>query len=377
MWKGICNGAKSVGKLFGYKAEDLYAKVVWRIIAGCTAAILLVFVGLHGYVFVREVVMKDWLKVGRYNGTPVLETAISNDVVFQKFGEEGYTRLFNKESGKTIMKGLDWVVVANNFDTLAVFSKDYRRGYINRHTGEVEIPAIFTKAWVFSEGLAAVEKDNRLVFIDRNGNVVIDNDFEVYMHGFNYGFKNGYCLMKSNKDKLYGFIDKNGDWVLEPQFDYMHDCGNYIRVRKDGLYGLLSPDLKVVLPAIYDKISIHNNTIFVQNKDLTAKLYDLDFNLLQDFVITDIEDLDYDTGKTAIVTHNDDDGETLHGQVLAVAKCKRYSIGRGFRKRYGLMDAQGKRLTQPIYDVIEAIGPGRYFCKPHGVILNDRGEIVG
>ena len=77
------------------------------------------------------------------------------------------------------------------------------------------------------------------------------------------------------------------------------------------------------------------------------------------------------------MTFNDDDGETLHGEVLAAAKCKRYGIGRGFREKYGLMDASGKRLTQPIYDDIEAIGPGRYFCKPHGVILNDRGEIVG
>lgn len=376
MWKGICNGAKFVGKLFGYKAEDLYAKVVWKIIAGCTAAILLVFVGLHGYVFVREVVLKDWLKVGIYNGTPVLETAISNVVAVQKFEGEGNTRLYNKITGKTIMEGLDWVVVADDFDTLAVFSRNHRRGYINRHSGEVAIPAIYTKAWVFSEGLAAVEKDHELMFINRNGDIVIDKDFEVYIHGHDYGFKNGYCLMRSNKDKLFGYIDKNGNWVVEPQFDNVHDYGRYVWVRKNGLEGLLSPDLKEVLPSIYDDIKISYNNIFVQDTNLTAKLYDLEFNLVRDFVINEIEDLYYNTNKTVIMTFNDDDGETLHGEVLAAAKCKRYGIGRGFREKYGLMDASGKRLTQPIYDDIEAIGPGRYFCKPHGVILNDRGEIV-
>ena len=53
------------------------------------------------------------------------------------------------------------------------------RGYWNYNTGKLEIPANhYVKAWIFSEGLAAVmEPDSTLRFINPMGEVVIDKQF--------------------------------------------------------------------------------------------------------------------------------------------------------------------------------------------------------
>lgn len=375
VWEAVCKVAEFIGKLFGFKAENLYARVIWKVIVGSVAVTFAIYTIFLGYFFVSDVVLGEWFDIDKYKEQPSNEVVISNDVVFQKF-KNGATRLYNKRTGKSSLEGLDWVVVSDDMDTLAVFSKDYRRGYVNRCTGEVEIPAIYTRAWVFSEGLAAVEKNNELVFIDHNGDVVIDKDFEVYIHGHNYNFKNGYCLMRSNKNKKFGYIDKSGNWVLEPEFSYIHPKDNFIIVRNNAIYGLYSADMKEIFPMEYECIIVKDGLITVFNKDFTAKMYDYELNLKNDFVIKGVEDLYYDINETVIITNDIDDGETLHGVVHKIAKCKRYSVGPWGTDRYGLMSQSGKRITPPIYDDITAIGPGRYLCTPQGVVLNDMGKIV-
>ena len=375
-WRSVCKSSEFIGRMLGYKSQALYAKTIWKIIVGCTAATLLMFTIILGYFFVTELVMEKWLKIGKYKIKPYKEEVISNNVVLQKFGN-GATRLYNKATEKTTIENLSWIVVSDDKDTLAVFAKGNKRGYVNRCTGEIEIPAIYTKAWVFSEGLAAVETNNKLVFIDRNGNVVIDRNFEVYMHGHNYAFKNGYCLMRSNKNGLFGFIDKNGNWILEPQFTYVHPKGKYIHVKKGHLEGLYTIDMNEVFPTKYLDICISYDQILVRDSTLIAKLYDMDLNLLHDFVVDGIEDLYYDTNETAIFTTDSNNGEVYHGNIVAIAQCRRYYIGMEYyQSKWGLMDAKGRKITPPIYDDIQAIGPDRYFCKPHGVIIDNKGTII-
>lgn len=67
----------------------------------------------------------------------------------------------------------------------------------------------------FSEGLAAVEIDGKVGFIDMHNRFVIEPQFEPMddMEGFHYGM----AVVK--KDGKYGFIDKRGIFVFRPGFD--------------------------------------------------------------------------------------------------------------------------------------------------------------
>ena len=98
-------------------------------------------------------------------------------------------------------------------------------------------------------------------------------------------------------------------------------------------------------------------------------------NLLSDFVVDDARNVVYYTGEER--TFIDDDGDEVTEKVYKVANSKVYRVSTpGSRDTYGLMSNQGKRLTPPIYDGITAIAPDRYLCSPHGVVLDDSGQIV-
>lgn len=65
-------------------------------------------------------------------------------------------------------------------------------------------------AWLFNEGLAAVKVKNRWGFIDKNGNIAIEPQYDNA-----FGFSEGLAAVEINKK--YGFIDRNGKMVLAPQ----------------------------------------------------------------------------------------------------------------------------------------------------------------
>lgn len=99
-----------------------------------------------------------------------------------------------------LLNDADWVVTSSDKDSLVVFARNGKRGYINRFTGEIAIPENYTRAWGFSESLATVEKNGGLLFIDHSGRVVIDKDFQVHFDALKYALKNGYCMIKNPVD---------------------------------------------------------------------------------------------------------------------------------------------------------------------------------
>lgn len=364
-----------VGKLFGYKGESTFAKVVWRIFAGCGALLLLMFTCVMLYGFITEVVMDEFAEwVGMKERSIYKEIHISNNIVHQRF-YRGKGRLLNEATGEVIMEGLNWVVVSDDKDSLAVFAKDGKRGYVNRFTGDIAIDAQYSRAWVFCEGLAAVEKDRKLVFIDHGGNIVIDRNFEVYFNDDAYGFKNGYCIVRDKVNGKFGLIDRKGDWALEPKFDNIHPMDSFIRVYKDGCEGLYTLQLEELFTAQYQDIIITDSTIMARRMDDVASIYDHSGKMLQPLVIDDVKVLEYETKDFETVL--DDDGGEVIVNVYAAANCMSYKVGTEYAfGHYGLMSSTGKRLTPPRYLEIKAIAVNRYLCLPQGIILDDNGNLV-
>lgn len=81
----------------------------------------------------------------------------------------------------------------------------------------------------FSEGLAAVEINGKVGFIDKYNRFIIPPVFEPMdkLEGFKYG------LAAVKKDGKYGFIDKHGIFIFEPVYDGAENFGSdYLAVVK-------------------------------------------------------------------------------------------------------------------------------------------------
>lgn len=142
------------------------------------------------------------------------------------------------------------------------------RGYVrlnDKNVVEIILKPIYSRAWLFSEGLAAVEKDGRIGYINLQGDTVIPFQFVVKNKtSVDLVFHNGYSVMV-NEAGLHGLIDKEGKYVIEPQYDFINnpnlinrDDGifdHYRIVCNHGKYGLLDDrTLKFILPVEFDWI---------------------------------------------------------------------------------------------------------------------------
>ena len=378
VWRSFRQVMRRVARLFGYEASDRYMKNIWKVTVGCMCTVITIFSLMFLYVFVDEIVMDEWYRVARRVaciGTPSEEWNLSNHIAFQRFGKK--TRVVNEVTGEVTIRNVDNIVTSSDGDSLAVFFKDGKRGFLNRYTGEIAIPAKYSKAWVFSQGLAAVVEEGELKFIDHKGRTVISKGFQPSVRDDRYIFEEGYCFIRDKVSGMLGAIDTAGNWVIQPSFSSADYIGKYIVVRKALADGLYTKDLQEVLPLEYSDISIHLGckTILTRKGIDGPKLYDLDMNLLSDFVVDDSRNVVYYTGEER--TFIDDDGDEVTEKVYKVANSKVYRVSTpGTRDTYGLMSKQGKLLTPPIYDGITAIASDRYLCSPHGVVLDDSGREV-
>jgi len=132
-----------------------------------------------------------------------------------------------------------------------------RKGFID-NGGKLVIPARFTYAYPFSEGLAAATEsefgDTGWGYIDRSGNWAIPPRFD-WASSFQFGFA------PVNRKKDCGYIDKKGDQVLRLHAPGgQQDCASAWGDFTDGLsrwlfgkkYGFIDRNGKTVIPPQFD-----------------------------------------------------------------------------------------------------------------------------
>lgn len=256
------------------------SKWVRRTIVASFFLIALAFAALVAYAIYDDA-MGRWYSDKR----------LSDDVVVYYFSDDTY-RVYNKSTEKYTTPRIDWVTDAASGDSLGVYAVGGRRGFINVKNGEIIINAKtndYEKAWVFSDGLAAVMKDGKVGFINVDNELVIPFRFDYsdkcIMYEIGYLFHDGYCVM-TNKDGKFGLIDISGNWVVEPEYDELwnaHKTGNRIVVN-DGKHGVLDSCGNVVYPAEYFCIDIWEDG-FVLTKDGRKWQEDYEGNIVNPFVI--------------------------------------------------------------------------------------------
>ncbi len=289
-----------------------------------------------------------------YNyGRDYYDRRLSDDIVLYSFADNRW-RVYDCQTEKYVTDKINWLSEVQEGDSLAVYALPDKRGYINVNTGRIVIDAKandYRKAWVFSEGLAAVMKEGKIGFINANNEVVIPFQFDYTdkcrMWDFGYIFHNGYCAMP-NADGDLGLIDKNGKWVVEPAYDEVwapHTSG-YRVIVDDGKYGILDADGAILYPAVYRYISIGLDG-FVLTKGGKQWQVDFEGNTIQPFMFDDLYYLYYPVG------YDDaEDVDEVEDGVYELSDYAKYEI----MNRYGIMNRiTGELVTLAVYSDVDMI----------------------
>ena len=207
-------------------------------------------------------------------------------------------RVYNYCTGKYTTPKVNWVADSPANDSLTVYAIPNKRGYINIKNGEIVIDAEannYRKAWVFSEGLAAVMKDGKIGFINAENEVVIPFQFDYSdkcrMWDFGYLFHDGYCIM-TNKDGDLGLIDTTGKWVVEPAYDEIwapHKSGYRIIV-DNSKHGVLDSIGNIIFPAEYGYVDVLSDS-FILTKGGKKWQVDFEGNVIRPFLYDSVDEL--------------------------------------------------------------------------------------
>lgn len=155
---------------------------------------------------------------------------------------------------------------ASNFhDGLARVKKDATYFFItteNKRAFERE----FEFAGDFSEGMCAVQQLGQWGFIDKTGAVIIDFKNHIGVREFNEGL----AAFKQQDGKV-GYINKQGDIVIQPIFDNGLSFKNgYAVVEQNGKMGFINTGGKIVIEPKYTRVGNfvnpnESNPVFKEN----------------------------------------------------------------------------------------------------------------
>lgn len=367
--------------IIGMKGESRYSRVLRSIVGTCFTVLVLIVT----FAVLAEAFICVFNRLGhdtRRNLDDGFNRRLSSGLAYRNsgFDDDGY--VFDS-CGNKLITGIAWIAEPLGRDSLVCYSDGGKRGYFNMYTGQVVVEPTYSHAWIFSDGLAAVDDNGWIKFIDETGKVVIDKSM-AYIPGMDgYVFHNGYCVVHSGSGDRFGLIDTKGNWALSPEYFNIVPVDSFWIVDRGDESALLGRGLKEILPFMRADIEIYDEGIYVTEDDHTISKYDFNGVLIEDFYISDISRLLYDTDKvyrSESCGYDAGDGICDCGGtelVSDVASCLCYQAEYGW---YGLMSTDGKVITGPMYSDITAVGPDLYLCKDgsgNGILLNSKGERAG
>lgn len=175
-WKGltgiIAATAEWLTVILGMKDESKYGKFIRRVVGGSFAFVMFAFACVTAGAFFNAI----YNKVVDHTQTDhsySYSQYLSRDVSYYGDGyvSDGYVET---RDGKRTVKNILWIAKPLGNDSMVCYSNGKVRGYFNMLTGDLTIKPKYKHAWIFSDGLASVDDDGWIKFIDSNGNVAID-----------------------------------------------------------------------------------------------------------------------------------------------------------------------------------------------------------
>ena len=307
-----------------------------------------------------------------YGKDSYCDRALSKNIVVEAYNNNR-VRVLDTRTGKYTTPKVKWVSGTPERDSLTVFcDKDGKRGYLNVNTGEIVIPAQYSKAWQFSEGLGAVlGANNKIGFINSDNEVVISYEIP-YEKGVDYIFKDGFCVVKFWEIDCwrYAVYGKDGHQLLTwayTRIDEPDSRGYRVVANEDGAW-LYDHHFNKVLPDCYDDIELARarDGVYV-TKNQVKQLLAFDGSVIEPFVIDRTYSLKYMT------KYHDDDADEYE----LVPETIVYQVN----DWEGLMDARtGKVLTPAKYWRFEMVSKDLVEAKlsysDEGIIMDRRGNVI-
>lgn len=385
LWSGVCQALGWFFGLFGYKRDGKFAKCVWGLFATSVSIVMTMF-ALILIGCLAESIYNRWFRNHYCDEEYCFHSEyVSRDIYFHNT-EDGKGYVYNKRTGEKLIKHIAWIAKPTGKDSLICFSDGKKRGYFGKNTGKVVIEPKYSHAWIFSGGLASIEDDGYIKFIDATGKVVIDKKMAYIPNMEGYVFHGGYCVVDTDDGEQCGLMDVTGKIVLPMEYSQICPSNDfkYWLVQKGEEYGVLDSELRPVISLMEcSSMHISDGTIDVTMPDHTMRKYDMDGILINDFYIASVRMLEYEKEeivyqKNTTVEDGDDIVEELdeYYHPRATARLRAYVAGDGYE---GLMTADGHKVTMPLYWNIEALDHDLYLCSSKDddkVIVNGKGEIV-
>lgn len=293
---------------------------------------------------------------------------LSENVFVRWYYRKHEYRICNYEEGKVVTKNLDRVVRPAEGDSLTVFFRQGLRGYLNANTGRVVIPEQYHRAWIFSEGLAAVvDKSGKVGFINKNNEVVLP-----FAYPYNRKklvdclFHDGFCVMVDEQGAC-GLINTEGRWVVEPMYDYIWSPQHGKRiVMHDGKYGLLDENLNQLFPMMYDHIEFagdESDGVFIV-KDGIKQQIAFDGTIIQPFVVDGVDRIYCLQPVEPIMVTNEYSSNALKTEAMLLSDYMIYWVD----NRCGVMHYEtGKVIIPALYDDIDMLSPTLFKAELSGV----------
>ena len=217
-------------------------------------------------------------------------TIINDSLQLRQYyrSKQDYVLIYNKNLQRAISPKMRWVSLGvSEGDSLTVYcDMNGKRGFINLNTGKIMIEGRYNHAWNFSEGLAAVYRDNRIGFINTAGEEVIPCQFPTTQYAITrlgYAFHDGYCVVTNSKNEC-GLINQTGELVVDTIYDCIwgpSSCG--VRIFQDeGKYGIMDIDGTITHPLYYELIYCYGEHLFAVDNGVMKRI-DKYGNVLTDF----------------------------------------------------------------------------------------------
>ena len=383
LWKGLTQCLGWFFGLFGYKRDGKFAKCVWGMFATSSSIVMTLFALVLLCCF-GESVYNRYFRNHCCDEEYCYHSEHDSRDIYYHNTDDGKSYIYNKRTGEKLIKHIAWIAKPLGKDTLVCYSDGKKRGYFSKNTGKVIIEPKYDHAWVFSDGLASVDDNGYIKFIDGTDKVVIDEKMPYIADMEGYVFHSGYCVVDTDDGELCGLIDKTGKIVLDKEYSSISPANDFSlwKVRKGDESGVLDSNLNPIIPLMECDIYINDGTIDVTMPNHTVRKYDYQGQLINDFYVANVCALEYEKDEVLYQTrtHDDEGNEYATPSVesyrpKAIARLYTYSAG-GY---VGLMTASGHIVTMPLYKSIEAIGYDLYLCMVSNgdhVIVNGKGEIV-
>lgn len=229
-------------------------------------------------------------------------------------------------------------------DSLYVYLEDDMMGLCNAKCDKITDP-IFEDIGRQINGLAVAVLDDRIMYINEKGTIILDNEFEVFPNYLVQGtFKDSIAVIY--KDEQYGRISLKGAVVNKVKYDNIGNGKKVFSAMKDELWGLFTEGDKTVLEPTYDELYFVNEQLLVARKGDTTGLIRMSGKVVIPFLFESIEKL---TDSLYLVKQNGRYGVYQYGELIFPA----------IYEKVEFYDAKVLRLMKEEETIYFSIGDGR------------------